>query len=149
MSIKPALNQMILLVSSCQTFFKIDSQLGMDLPQPCLCPVHFFVMSTVARYSILNRLSSVGNTVFAFVTFLSCRLKPSIALVVWISRLTPPSGYLKQVERVAQLSCQDLYIFGYLESHFSPNSSSSCKAVPSVGAAYTSFKSAIRFLMSL
>lgn len=89
MSIKPALNQMILRVSSCQTFFKIDSQLGMDLPQPCLCPVHFFVMSTVARYSILNRLSSVGNTVFAFVTFLSCRLKPSIALVVWISRLTP------------------------------------------------------------
>ena len=44
--------------------------------------VHFFVISIMARYSIFSRLSSVGNTDFALVTFRSCRLKPSIALVV-------------------------------------------------------------------
>ena len=37
---------------------------------------------TMAKYSILSKLSSVGNTDFAFVTFRSCRLNPSMALVV-------------------------------------------------------------------
>ena len=32
----------------------------------CLCSVHFFVISMVARYSIFKRLSSDGNTVLAF-----------------------------------------------------------------------------------
>ena len=50
--------------------------------QSCRRPVHFFVISTMARYSIFSRLSSVGKTDFALVTFRSCRLKPSIALVV-------------------------------------------------------------------
>ena len=39
--------------------------------QSCLRPVHFFVMSIIARYSILKRLSSVGNTDFDLVTLLS------------------------------------------------------------------------------
>ena len=51
-------------------------------PQSCRRPVHFFVMSIIARYSIFSRLSSVGNTDLAFVTFRSCRLKFSMALVV-------------------------------------------------------------------
>ena len=50
--------------------------------QSCRRPVHFFVMSIIARYSIFNRLSSVGNTDFALVTLRSWRLKPSMALVV-------------------------------------------------------------------
>ena len=48
--------------------------------QSCRRPVHFLVMSIIARYSIFSRLSSVGKTDLAFVTFRSCRLKPSIAL---------------------------------------------------------------------
>ena len=50
--------------------------------QSCRRPVHFFVMSIIARYSIFNRLSSVGNTDLALVTLRSWRLKPSMALVV-------------------------------------------------------------------
>ena len=50
--------------------------------QSCRQPVHFFVISIMAKYSIFSRLSSVGNTDFDLVTFRSCRLKPSIALVV-------------------------------------------------------------------
>jgi len=45
-------------------------------------PVHFFVMSTIAKYSIFSRLSSVGKTDLAFVTLRSYRLKLSNALVV-------------------------------------------------------------------
>ena len=44
----------------------------------CLCPVHFFVISMVARYSIFKRLSSDGNTVLLLVTFRSWRLNPSM-----------------------------------------------------------------------
>ena len=51
-------------------------------PQSCRCPVHFFVISTMARYSIFRRLSSEGNTVLDFVTFRSCRLNPSMVFVV-------------------------------------------------------------------
>ena len=51
-------------------------------PQSCRWPVHFFVMSIVARYSIFRRLSSVGNTLLDLVTFRSCRLKPSMSFVV-------------------------------------------------------------------
>src|SRR5699024_5403122 len=40
-------------------------------PQSCRCPVHFFVISIMARYSIFRRLSSEGNTVLDFVTFRS------------------------------------------------------------------------------
>ena len=50
--------------------------------QSCRRPVHFFVMSIIARYSIFNRLSSVGNTDLALVTLRSWRLKPYMALVV-------------------------------------------------------------------
>ena len=45
-------------------------------------PVHFFVMSIIAGYSMFNRLSSVGNADLALVTLRSWRLKPSMALVV-------------------------------------------------------------------
>ena len=64
------------------------------MPQSLRLPVHFFVMSIIARYSILSRESSVGNTDLDFVTFLSCRLKPSIMFVVYMSVLTS-CGYLK------------------------------------------------------
>lgn len=65
------------------------------MPQSLRLPVHFFVMSIIARYSILSRESSVGrNTDLDFVTFLSCRLKPSIMFVVYISVLTS-CGHLK------------------------------------------------------
>ena len=37
--------------------------------QSCRRPVHFFVMSIIAGYSILNRLSSVGKTDLVLVTF--------------------------------------------------------------------------------
>lgn len=50
--------------------------------QSCRLPVHFFVISIMAKYSIFSRMSSVGNTDFDFVTFRSCRLKHSMALVV-------------------------------------------------------------------
>lgn len=40
-------------------------------PQSLRLPVHFFVMSIIARYSIFKRLSSVGNTLLFFVTFRS------------------------------------------------------------------------------
>ena len=43
-------------------------------PQSLRLPVHFFVMSIIARYSIFKRLSSVGNTLLFFVTLRSCRL---------------------------------------------------------------------------
>lgn len=74
------------------------------------------MMSMVASHDIFRRLSSVGNTVFDLVTFRSWRLKPSMAFVVWINCLTA-SEYLKHMERVAQLSRQDVYTLGYLESH--------------------------------
>ena len=45
-------------------------------------------MSIIARYSIFSRLSSVGKTDLALVTLQSWRLKPSMALVVSISRRT-------------------------------------------------------------
>ena len=61
-------------------------------PQSCRCPVHFFVISTMARYSIFRRLSSEGNTVLDFVTFRSYRLNPSMVFVVQIKRRTA-SGY--------------------------------------------------------
>ncbi len=51
-------------------------------PQSCRLPVHFFVMSIMARYSIFKRASSVGKTDFDFVTFRSWRLKFSMAFVV-------------------------------------------------------------------
>ena len=51
-------------------------------PQSIRWTVHFLIISIIARYSILKRLSSVGNTDFALVTFLSCLLNPSIAFVV-------------------------------------------------------------------
>ena len=57
--------------------------------------------------------------------------------------------YLKKVDRVGQCSLQDLEIFGYLESHFSANSSRFPRASSSVGAAYTFLRSAIRGLSSL
>lgn len=44
----------------------IDHELSVDTAL-----VHFFVMSFIAKYSILKRLSSVGNTDFALVTFFS------------------------------------------------------------------------------
>lgn len=50
--------------------------------QSCRRPVHFLVMSIIARYSIFKRLSSVGNTAFDLVTLRNWRLKPSMALVV-------------------------------------------------------------------
>ena len=50
--------------------------------QDCRRPVHFFVISIIAKYSIFSRLSSVGKTLLDFVTFRSCRLKPSIVFVV-------------------------------------------------------------------
>ena len=50
--------------------------------QSCRRPVHFFVISIMAKYSIFSRLSSVGNTDLDFVTLRSYRLNPSIALVV-------------------------------------------------------------------
>ena len=71
MSIRPAQNKLVLQVVSNQTIFKIDFKLGVDLPQSCLCPVHFFVISIVARYSIFKRLSSDGKTVLLLVTFRS------------------------------------------------------------------------------
>ena len=51
-------------------------------PHLCVLPYHFAVISFIARNRILNSESSVGNTVLVLVTFLSCRLNPSMALVV-------------------------------------------------------------------
>ena len=50
--------------------------------QSCRRPVHFFVMSIIAKYSIFKSLSSVGKTDLDLVTFRSWRLNPSMALVV-------------------------------------------------------------------
>ena len=47
-----------------------------------LRPVHFLVMSSMARYNILNRLSSVGKIALDLVILSSCRLKHSMALVL-------------------------------------------------------------------
>ena len=78
-------------------------------------PVHFLVISIIARQSIFyrpasaGRPSSVGNTDLALVTFRRCLLNPSIAFVVYISFLIS-YGYLKYVLRFAQFSLQDLVI---------------------------------------
>ncbi len=50
--------------------------------QSCRRPVYFLVMFIIARYSFFSRLSSVGNTDLALVTFRSWRLKLSMVLVV-------------------------------------------------------------------
>lgn len=55
-------------------------------PQSCRCSARFFVISSMARYSIFRRLSSEGNNVLDFVTFRSCRLNPSMVFVVQIKR---------------------------------------------------------------
>ena len=71
-------------------------------PQFQLVPVHFLVISTIARYMLLNRASSVGKTAFAFVTLRNPRLKFSMELVVYmIFRIS--AGYLKNVENLGQL----------------------------------------------
>lgn len=103
-------------------------------PQSLRLPVHFFVMSIIARYSILSKLSSVGKILLFFVTLRSCRLKPSIAFVVYISVLTA-SGYLKYVDKLTQFARHDSAIFGYLPLHFSSKLSSSESAVCSSIAA--------------
>ena len=54
--------------------------------------------------------------VLFLVTFLSCLLKFSMALVVYISFLIP-SGYLKYVDSSAQLFFQELMHIGYFLSH--------------------------------
>ena len=77
------------------------------LPQSCLRPIQFFVISIVARCIIFRRLLSVENTVLLFITFLSWRLKPSMILLVYIS-LRTDAEYLKYVDRVAQWSLHDL-----------------------------------------
>lgn len=51
-------------------------------PQSFRRPVHFLVISAMAKYSIFRRLSSVGKTDFALVTFRSWWLKFSMELVV-------------------------------------------------------------------
>src|SRR5699024_1377999 len=50
--------------------------------QSCRRPVHFLVISIMARYSIFSRLSSVGNTDLDLVTLRSWRLKPSMVDVL-------------------------------------------------------------------
>ena len=57
---------------------KVDVQLRMDYAPVFASAGHFFVMSIIARYSILSRESPVGSTDLDFVIFLNCRLKPSI-----------------------------------------------------------------------
>ena len=44
--------------------------------------VHFFVMFSLARYSIFSRDWSLGNTPFVFVTFRYWRFRPSMMFVV-------------------------------------------------------------------
>lgn len=66
--------------------------------QSCRRPVRFFVISIMARYSIFSRLPSVGKTDFAFVTFRSWRLKPSIVLGV-----DQPAHFLRVLEIGAQV----------------------------------------------
>jgi len=49
----------------------IDYELSIDSAPVLTASGPFFVLSFIARYSILKRLSSVGNTDFALVTFFS------------------------------------------------------------------------------
>lgn len=67
--------------------------------QSCRLPVHFLVMSIIARYSIFRKLSSVGNTDLGLITFLSCQLKPSMVLVV----VDQPPNLLGELEVGAQV----------------------------------------------
>ena len=60
---------------------EMDSRAWIRL-QSCRRPVRFSVISIIAGYSILSRRSSVGKTLFDFVIFRSCRLKPSVVFVV-------------------------------------------------------------------
>ena len=53
---------------------EIDAELVQRLPQFQAFPVHFFVISIIARYSSLNKASFVGKTVLVFVTLRSWRL---------------------------------------------------------------------------
>ena len=59
-----------------------NHQLGDYQPQLWGLPNHLAVMSLIARNSSLKSESSAGNTVLVLVTFLSCLLKPSMALAV-------------------------------------------------------------------
>lgn len=117
-------------------------------PQPHAFPVHFFVISIIARYNDLNNESSVGKIVFDFVTFLKPRLKFSMELVVYISFLISP-GYLKYVNNYGQLFRQNAIEDGYLEPQFSSKTSNASRASSSVSALYTSFKSFINGFRSL
>ena len=61
---------------------KAHSQLGVD-QAPVLPPAGpFFRNIHHVQIQHFSRLSSVGKTDFDLVTFRSCRLKPSIALIV-------------------------------------------------------------------
>ena len=59
-------------------------------PQSCRCPVHFFVISIMARYSIFRRLSSEGNTVLDFVTFRA--ILHCWKLCTWLLSKLPKDG---------------------------------------------------------
>ena len=102
-------------------------------PQSQLFPVHFFVISIMTRYRILNRESSVGKMVLCFVTFRSCRLKFSMEFVVYMS-LRISEGYLKYVDNCGQLFLQEAIEDGYLPPHFSSRSSNAPRAISSVSA---------------
>ena len=93
----------------------------------------FPFLSIVAKYSILNNASSVGNIDFDFVTFLSCLLKFSIEFVVYINFLSS-GGYLKKLDSSCQLARQDPIAPGYFLPHFSSNLSRLPSAISSVVA---------------
>ena len=89
----------------------------------------FPFLSTVAKYSILNNASSVGNIDFDFVTFLSCLVKFSIEFVVYINFLSS-GGYLKKLDSSCQLARQNPIAL----PHFSSNLPRLPSAISSVVA---------------
>ena len=101
-----------------------------------------------ARYSIFFNESSLVNDGLLFVIFLNWRFNHSIIFVVYIIRRIS-GGYAKKVERISQLSSQLFTQDGYDLTHFSLNCIKAFIPSSSVTAWYTSFKSAISFLMSL
>lgn len=107
---------------------------------PFSCP--FFCNVNHGKIKHFEKAVIRRENTFVFVNFLSWRLKPSMLFVVYVSVLTS-CGYLKYVNKLAQLLRHEMAILEYLPLHFSSKLSSSVSAVCSSTAAYTFFKSAI------
>lgn len=79
--------------------------------------VHLLEIFSVAKYSIFNKLSSLGNINLVFVTFLNWLFKLSMQFVVYMIFLIK-SGNIKNVDKLSQLLSQVATAFGYFKPHF-------------------------------